>query len=80
MRKTELGGLGRVTNFDFQYIPAMGLTTELGKAEEPGGAAAPAGGVERRNLRALLAAAATVGIVAWLGLRAASGLLQRILG
>jgi hypothetical protein len=41
------------------------------------GTKARRGGIERRNLTALLAALVTVGTVAWLGLGTASYLLQR---
>lgn len=70
IHKIEFGALGRETNFDFQYIPALDLVTEPGKAEEARGARG--GGLERRNLKALLTAAALIPLAAWLALRLAT--------
>ena len=78
IRKPEMGALGKETNFDFQYIPALDLITEPGTAEEAG--AVGGAGVESRNLKALLVASALVAAVAWLGLKAASFVLRTRLG
>lgn len=31
----KLGGIGQLTKYEFQYIPQLGMMTELGSPEEP---------------------------------------------
>lgn len=79
-------GLGALTSFEFQYVPQLGLTTQLGGPEDAPpaitaamtAAAAAAYCSERRALTTLVLAAVLVASVAWFGFGSASGLLAAV--
>jgi hypothetical protein len=65
-------GLGKETNFEFQYIPSFNKTTEdLGVYEDTG----IKGGVERRNFVTFCMGTAVLGIAGYIGSRIAFGML-----
>ncbi|KAJ9141923.1 Tat pathway signal sequence [Pleurostoma richardsiae] len=75
VRNSNVGGLGGETNFDFQYIPQLGQTTEPDGGPRARGRP-PHPSVETRNLKALLLASVAAGALAWMGARAISSLLE----
>lgn len=68
-------GLGTETNFDFQYVPQLGRTTELG---HPDGPRLRPGDPERQGLKTLVLASALVAAVAWSGFKASSAIIAAV--
>ncbi|OAP58007.1 hypothetical protein AYL99_07097 [Fonsecaea erecta] len=70
---------GEPTVFEFKYIPELGVIgTAKGEDEEKKHQAGEVG-IERRNLNTLLVATGVLVCAAWLGVKASSALLGRIL-
>jgi hypothetical protein len=65
-------GLGKPTNFDFQYIPGFEVGTERGVPPERTNAR----GVERRNLKTLLIAGTVVGLGIWMSTKTFRGIMK----
>lgn len=72
LRDKSAGALGYTTRFALKYVPRFDrISTERGvegKREVPK-TATHSGGVERAALVALLVAAGTAGVVAWVGVK-----------
>ncbi|KAK2066106.1 tat pathway signal sequence [Colletotrichum caudatum] len=92
VHKPELGALGKETNFDFKYIPTLGVMSTEAAARshhpDPPSVQGPALAssrrrprvTERRSLVVLLLAATAAGLLAWLGVRGASALSRMAAG
>jgi ER-bound oxygenase mpaB/B'/Rubber oxygenase, catalytic domain len=72
---TAPSGLGKETNFEFQYIPDFSTLTEMGEKQEVG---IKAEGIERRNFKALLIGVGVLGLFSVITTRIASSVLTRV--
>ncbi|PBP20330.1 tat pathway signal sequence [Diplocarpon rosae] len=70
----QVHGLGEESSFEFKYIPNLDTKTLMGEYV-PGRVES---GVERRNLKALVMATAAMGLVSYLALRIAFGVLGEL--
>ncbi|KAL9062863.1 MAG: hypothetical protein Q9157_008574 [Trypethelium eluteriae] len=74
--ESKYGLEGTETLFDFKYIPEYSTITEMGESAQD---AARYKGIERRNLKALVIALGTVGVMSWCSLKMATGLFRAVL-
>ena len=76
----KVGGIGQPTKFEFQYLPRLGMLTELGNAEDPAADTELTTQDVKRPTWAVLLVGAVVGSVAvasFLGVGVA-GWLRRV--
>ncbi|OLN91985.1 hypothetical protein CCHL11_01429 [Colletotrichum chlorophyti] len=87
VHKTELGALGKETNFEFKYIPTLDIMSTAAAASEPAPSAPPPRAkvatrrvriTERRSLVVLVLAVAVAGVLSWIGVKITSAILVRI--
>ena len=60
----KLGGIGQLTKYEFQYVPRLGMMTELGVPEQPEAVYAATPRNNNRSFWAVLVVGAAVGSVA----------------
>ncbi|PNS16744.1 hypothetical protein CAC42_4708 [Sphaceloma murrayae] len=67
---------GKVTSFDFKWVPEYSTVTEMGEATARSDKDAVS--VERRNLKAVAIAIGVLGLGTWVGLRVVGGLWRLV--